>query len=344
MEAEGVARGLFKGSIPMLTLGVTQALVVAMQRHIRFVRRVELSRSVLAPLGGSISANLCDLSSGGGGGGGMDAGSTGSLTCDGGSDLGGGGLRRKRLGGDIGAEAYLAAANPWSYVYQLARVALRHPFELLGVRLVTSPLPEYASFWRGLWHHLRRDWTCLFSGIRQSLFNAVCLPRASHHVLLLGVPTLLHARRMLPPAFQSAAHAGLGGSVELLASLVRAKGFRGLLVAASVSLDILPWAAASVLSARALGWLLLGPSREAAERARIRTAYLSERLQKRGSRGGRSGDRGPSPSPPAPVGVTSTTPTVMQSSDDGGGGGFKGGGVLKKRANSSNLLSAAGAQ
>ena len=58
VDAEGVASGLFKGCIPMLTIGVTQALVVAMQRHIRFVRRVELSRSVLAPLGGSIGKSL----------------------------------------------------------------------------------------------------------------------------------------------------------------------------------------------------------------------------------------------------------------------------------------------
>jgi hypothetical protein len=34
-----------------------------------------------------------------------------------------------------------------------------------------------------------------------------------------------------------------------------------------------------VLAARTLGWLLLGPTREAAARARIRTAYLKERFQ-----------------------------------------------------------------
>lgn len=51
---------------------------------------------------------------------------------------------------------------------------------------------------------------------------------------------------------------------------------------ARAALDIAPYAAASVLTARTVGWLLLGPSREAAARERIRTAYLRERFQVRG--------------------------------------------------------------
>jgi hypothetical protein len=65
----------------------------------------------------------------------------------------------------------------------------------------------------------------------------VFLPRAIHHLLLLGVPSMLHARRMLPPGHAagtgSAAgegHSGLGGSVGLLSNIVRNAGPSGLLI------------------------------------------------------------------------------------------------------------------
>jgi hypothetical protein len=190
------------------------------------------------------------------------------------------------------------------------------------VRLVTQSAAEYRSFWAAAWHHLFEvNWTSLFSGLRQSLFNAVVLPRASHHVLLLGVPTLLHARRMLPPRATTGsggAHAGLGGSVELLTSLVRSKGYGGLLVGAQVSLDILPYAAASVLAARALGYLLLGPSREGAERARIRTAYLRQRMQRRPSRS--SAPRSPSSPASSPDRRHKSSSGSTDKSSDGEGG------------------------
>jgi hypothetical protein len=72
-------------------------------------------------------------------------------------------------------------------------------------------------------------------GVRQSLFNAVFLPRALHHILLLGIPTLLHTRRMLPTtgcgcgSGAGAGHSGLGGSVELLTGIVSKEGWIGLL-------------------------------------------------------------------------------------------------------------------
>ena len=58
IAAEGPWRGLFKGAIPMVTLGVGRAMIDAMQRHIRFVRSVELGRegaSYYDPVGRSSS-------------------------------------------------------------------------------------------------------------------------------------------------------------------------------------------------------------------------------------------------------------------------------------------------
>lgn len=43
--------------------------------------------------------------------------------------------------------------NPWDYFTELFRVVVRHPFELLGVRMVTSNAPEYQSSFTALWHH-----------------------------------------------------------------------------------------------------------------------------------------------------------------------------------------------
>lgn len=144
-----------------LTLGVTQALYVAMQRHVRFVRRVELSRSVLAPLGGSIGGGLnhshhnhqhdahesttqptttgdhsqghSHRSSSGSTGKSSNHGSHGRSSS---SSRGSRGSRVHRSGtrrmGDGLDAGYLSASDPWQFLSQLVRVCIRHPFELLG--------------------------------------------------------------------------------------------------------------------------------------------------------------------------------------------------------------------
>jgi len=324
VEAEGVASGLFKGALPMVVIGVSQALVLAVQRHIRFVRLVEESRNLHGGLahpavprspptttapatapGTAPSTGRGDLPESSQGDGppwsnaakendpqrsnglaaneslfnsGASAGSFAS-GLDSESDLGSGwgsgsGSSRARGtrrigGGKRGSRRERGRyGDPWPYVYQLMRVVVRHPFELLGVRLVTSSSsassksPYARSALRALWHHLvTNDLASLFAGIRQSLFNAVCLPRPSLRVATLGIPTLIHARRMLDPSAggglgrgaSSNVHSGLGGSVELLTNMVREEGPASLLTGRAQNRCQPPSARASII---AFGFLL----------------------------------------------------------------------------------------
>jgi hypothetical protein len=110
----------------VLQSGVSQALVVAMQRHIRFVRRVDLSRTLNQPNSSTVSSSTK-------GGGGRRK-RTSSISSSS-SRRGGGGRGWRRSGGSGfggGGGGSAAGVGPWQYVMQLARVVVRHPFELLG--------------------------------------------------------------------------------------------------------------------------------------------------------------------------------------------------------------------
>mmetsp|Transcript_42113 Transcript_42113/g.54237 ORF Transcript_42113/g.54237 Transcript_42113/m.54237 type:complete len:564 (-) Transcript_42113:264-1955(-) len=264
-------RGLIKGALPMVIIGVSQALVIARQRHITFMRLVENSvekaktKQAMIKNTSSVSLNRTAIRS-------SQHGSYGS-TCDGSNPT----------------SASLKKRNaPWQYMTELTRAVIRHPFELLGVRMVTSNAPEYSSCFSALYYHFsNNDLMSLFVGIRQSLFNGVFLPKQSQQFMFLGIPTILRIRRMLAlpsnrPNFN--AHAGLGGSVKLLTDMLKEDGMMGLLSCARVTFDIALPAALSILAARAIGYLLVGSTREQAIKTEIRKAYLKEMFnKKRGS-------------------------------------------------------------
>jgi hypothetical protein len=177
------------------------------------------------------------------------------------------------------------------YLTELVRAVIRHPFELLGVRMIISSAPEYSSLFSALWFHFsNNDLLSLFVGIRQSLFNGLFIPLQSQQFLLIGLPTLLRIRRMLPPPGSQSfngglggfePHAGLGGSVKLLTDMLKQDGLIGLLSCARVTFDIALPAAVSLLIARGIGSLIIGPTREQAIKTEIRLSYLKEMFKPR---------------------------------------------------------------
>lgn len=147
VEEEGYS-GLIKGALPMVIIGVSQALVVARQQHVAFMRLVENSAQ-------HQSNNHSDPSSSSSTQGqpqtmGMTrAASSASLMKT--------RLRSSqhgRFGSTTTPEpSNIRRSNPWQYFTELVRVVVRHPFELLGVRMVTSNAPEYSDFFSALWYH-----------------------------------------------------------------------------------------------------------------------------------------------------------------------------------------------
>lgn len=127
--------GLFKGALPMVIIGVSQALVVARQRHVAFIKLVEsstnksesktrLTKNIsMATLSSLQQTNLRS----------QQHGRFGSATDS--------------------SQAAQKRSDPWSYLTELVRAVVRHPFELLGVRIITSSAPEYQSAFTALWHH-----------------------------------------------------------------------------------------------------------------------------------------------------------------------------------------------
>jgi hypothetical protein len=296
VQEEGY-RGLIKGALPMVIIGVSQALVVARQRHIAFMRLVENRANRSSPSSSSSSSKQPTMT--------RKASSNSLLKT----------RLRSSDHGKFGTSAQTTQpkrSDPWEYFTELVRVVVRHPFELLGVRMVTSNAPEYADSFSALSYHfsmgdlvgvyrhiiffffqrknvhsyvylscsfcfasdlwllahfcycildalyVKKRLSCkhtftnnnnntntnninntyptikssLFVGIRQTLFNSIFIPKQSQQFLFLGIPTMLRVRRMLAlpsnrPNFD--AHAGLGGSVKLLADMLKEDGMVALL-------------------------------------------------------------------------------------------------------------------
>jgi hypothetical protein len=130
VAAEGPL-GLFKGAVPLCAVSILQAILRARRRHARFLRRVRATpgamenRSLL--LSNSPRVSPADAAAGA---------KTGRGALRGGED-------EARFG--AGPTRWKPEYDPWKWPKSVVTTVLRHPFELLSLRLITSDMPQYSK-------------------------------------------------------------------------------------------------------------------------------------------------------------------------------------------------------
>eukprot|EP00904_Undaria_pinnatifida_P002364 jgi/Undpi1/12128/HiC_scaffold_5.g01804.m1 len=134
---------------------------------------------------------------------------------------------------------------------------LLHPFDLLATRMITESRTEYSTVASSVRHVLKhRGVTGLFLGVRSSIFN-VLLPFGNWY--LLGVPFLIKTRRMLD-GMDTVFRAGMGGSLDMVRSILKEEGIVGLFAGYRATLWGIGPAFLTLCGARLVVYMVMGSS------------------------------------------------------------------------------------
>jgi len=287
VAAEG-ALGLFKGGVPLCAVSILQSILRARRRHSRFLRRVRFTPGALegrSPY--SASPRMKPASADAAAGVGIPE-------------------PPEKPKYAAGPSRWKPEYDPWERPKSVVYTVLRHPFELLSLRLITSDTPQYSNVVTAVnFHWKSKSLSDLFIGVRQSLFGALFLPDPSrvweesssgnhapkHHWLwdasnflvnslatytLINVPFLIRIRRML--FSREHAHDGMGGSLELMSEIIQREGVTGIFAGFRAGLGVVLPSLGALLLARTTGWLLFGTGAESRARAAIQEKYFRQQL------------------------------------------------------------------